>query len=97
MPTLTCDDAAADACLPPCRPWTPNDGLTPQPPDGWLVAYAAYSSRTMYYDTTEVGVWLILLDRLQHKRRKTGRRAYMIARDPAQERYLLVHPSLADG
>lgn len=97
QPTLLfCDGPDGSPHEPPlpeptlCRP---TDGLTPAPPKGWFKVLSYLKEA----QTLDVGCWICALQTVQEAEYQYGGRRHKVVRDSEGNRYLVVHPDLADA
>lgn len=91
-----CDDpyeSADDAPLPMPTQCRPEDGLTPAPPPGWFKVLSYLKEA----QTLDVGCWICALQTVQEEEYQHGKKLHRVARDGEGNRYLVVHPDLAEA
>jgi hypothetical protein len=90
MSYLTCDEAVPDdeidGMLPLPRPIGNGDYLTPKPPPDWIIVLHLFSDGQ---DTRGIGAWIVCM-----REAEPNPDGYMIVRDAAGTRVLVVRPGL---
>lgn len=93
---FTCDDPDErpdDAPLPMPTLCRPEDGLTPAPPKGWFKVLSYLKEA----QTLDVGCWICALQTVQEEEYQHGTKLHRVARDSEGNRYLVVHPDIAEA